>query len=280
MFPAGQYTPVMAALKLCGQLFDGQRAASGESSGGAQLLLDAQQLVVLGDAVGARGGAGLDLTGAHSHDKISDEGVFGLARAVRNDGRVARLTGHLDGLDRFGYRADLVELDQNGVGNLLRNPPRKNLRIGYKDVVADQLQLAAELLCKALPAVPVVLGHSVFERDDGELPRPARPELDHLFRCASGLVRLAENVLAARLVIEFAGGRVERNGRVLAGLVACRKDGLEQDFDGLFIRFEVRGKAALIADGRGVAALFEHGLQVVKDLDAHAQRLIEAVRPD
>src|SRR2546422_1748987 len=49
------------------RLFDRDGYAAGEAGGGAQFLLDAQQLVVLGDAVGARGGAGFDLPGAHSH---------------------------------------------------------------------------------------------------------------------------------------------------------------------------------------------------------------------
>ena len=48
----------------------------------AELLLDAQQLVVLGDAVGAAGGAGLDLAGVGRHGEVGDGRVLGLAGAV------------------------------------------------------------------------------------------------------------------------------------------------------------------------------------------------------
>ena len=70
-----------------------QRFAAGEAGLCAEGFLDAQELVVFGDAVGAGGGAGLDLAGAHGDDEIGDEGVFGFAGAVRNDGRVAWLCG-------------------------------------------------------------------------------------------------------------------------------------------------------------------------------------------
>ena len=56
---------------------------------GAQLLLDAQQLVVLRDAVRARGRARLDLPGAERDREVGDRRVLGLARAVRHDRRVA-----------------------------------------------------------------------------------------------------------------------------------------------------------------------------------------------
>ena len=56
----------------------------------AQLLLDAQQLVVLRHAVGARGGAGLDHPAVGGHREVGDGDVLGLAAAVAHDRRVAR----------------------------------------------------------------------------------------------------------------------------------------------------------------------------------------------
>ena len=79
-----------------------------------QLLLDADELVVLGHAVGPAGGAGLDLAGVAGHGQIGDGHVLGLAGAVAHDAGVAGLLGHLDGLERLGERADLVHLDENG----------------------------------------------------------------------------------------------------------------------------------------------------------------------
>src|SRR5258706_16390930 len=62
-----------------------QRGAPGKFGGGAQFFLDAQQLVVLGDPVGARRRAGFDLAGAHGDHEVGDERVFCFAGAVGND---------------------------------------------------------------------------------------------------------------------------------------------------------------------------------------------------
>ena len=76
-----------------------------------ELVLNAQQLVVLCDAVGAAGRAGLDLPGVDGHGDVRDRGVLGLAGAVADDGGIARAVCHLDGVQRLGQRADLVDLD-------------------------------------------------------------------------------------------------------------------------------------------------------------------------
>ena len=55
----------------------------------AELLLDPQQLVVLRDAIGAGGRAGLDLAGVGGDGEVGDRRVLGLAGAVRDDGGVA-----------------------------------------------------------------------------------------------------------------------------------------------------------------------------------------------
>src|SRR6266581_6217979 len=47
-----------------------------------EILLDAQQLVVLGDAVGAGQRAGLDLHGVEAHGDVGDGAVLGFAGAV------------------------------------------------------------------------------------------------------------------------------------------------------------------------------------------------------
>ena len=48
----------------------------------AQHLLDAQELVVLGHAIGARRGAALDLARVGGHGQVGEGGVFCLAGAV------------------------------------------------------------------------------------------------------------------------------------------------------------------------------------------------------
>src|ERR1700694_4451720 len=81
--------------------------------------LDARGLVVLGGALAPGQRAGLDLARVHSDRQVRHEGVLGLAGAVGDDGAVTRALGQLDGFERLGEGADLVELDQDRVGDAL-----------------------------------------------------------------------------------------------------------------------------------------------------------------
>src|SRR4051794_31216318 len=54
-----------------------------------ELLLDAQQLVVLRDALAAGRGAGLDLPAVGGDGEVGDRGVLGLTRAVAHHAAVA-----------------------------------------------------------------------------------------------------------------------------------------------------------------------------------------------
>src|SRR5690348_7392427 len=86
-----------------------------ELGGLAKLFFDPEKLVVLGDAVRAAGGAGLDLSRASAHCEVRDEGVFRLAGTMADDAGVTVTACELDGLERLRDRADLVDLNQNGV---------------------------------------------------------------------------------------------------------------------------------------------------------------------
>src|SRR5262245_60156020 len=67
----------------------GQSGAPRETRPAGQLLLDAQELVVLGRALPARRRARLDLSEVQSHGEVGDERVLGLPGAVRQDRRVS-----------------------------------------------------------------------------------------------------------------------------------------------------------------------------------------------
>src|SRR5439155_9546612 len=112
----------------------------------AQLLLDPEQLVVLRDAVAPRRRAGLDLARAERDREVGDRRVLGLARAVRHHGRVAVLVREPHGLDRLGQRPDLVDLDEDRVGDPALDAKPQPLRARDEDVVADELQAVAEPL--------------------------------------------------------------------------------------------------------------------------------------
>src|SRR5690606_37119807 len=71
------------------------QTTTGISSHTAQLLLDAQQLVVLGDPVTTAGAAGLDHAAVQRHGQIGDGAVLGLPAAVAHDAGVTRPVRHV-----------------------------------------------------------------------------------------------------------------------------------------------------------------------------------------
>ena len=62
-----------------------ERFHAGVDGAFAQLLLDAQQLVVLCNTLGTAGSTGLDLAGVQRHSQVCNGGVLGLAGAVGAD---------------------------------------------------------------------------------------------------------------------------------------------------------------------------------------------------
>src|SRR5262245_57272025 len=87
----------------------------------AQLFLDAEQLVVLGDSVRPTGGTGLDLPAVRRNSQIRDGDVFRLAAAVAHDRGELVPFRQFDGIERLGQGADLVHLHQNAVAAVFRD---------------------------------------------------------------------------------------------------------------------------------------------------------------
>src|SRR6267143_2812573 len=110
-----------------------------EACSGAKFLFDAEKLVVLRDAVGAAGGARFNLASGGGDGKVSDEGILGFAGAMGNNGVVAGFAGQLDGVDGLGNGADLIQLDQNSVGDAFVDAAGESFGVGDEEVVADEL---------------------------------------------------------------------------------------------------------------------------------------------
>src|SRR5262249_9102004 len=79
----------------------GQAPPAPEGGRLAEVLLDAQQPVVLRHPVRTGRGAGLDLAAVGGHGEVGDGRVLGLARTVRHHARVRVAGGQLDGLQRL-----------------------------------------------------------------------------------------------------------------------------------------------------------------------------------
>ena len=86
---------------------------------------------------------------------ISAMVVFCFTGTVGNDAGIASLLRHFDSVEGFCQRTDLVDLDQDRVGDALFNAFLQDCRVRNEQIVADQLNLASQLVCQFLPAVPV-----------------------------------------------------------------------------------------------------------------------------
>src|SRR5205814_368232 len=100
------------------------------AGGAAERFPDPRPPGAVGDAVGAAGGAGLDLPRVRRHGDVGDRRVLGLAAAVADDRRVPRAPGQLDRVERLRQGTDLVDLDEDAVAGLLGNALLQALRVG------------------------------------------------------------------------------------------------------------------------------------------------------
>src|SRR5450830_375065 len=238
----------------------------------AQVFFDAQQLVVLGDAVAAAHRTGLDLAGVGAHRDVGNGRVFGFARTVRDHGRIAGHLGHFDGLEGFGQGADLVDLDQDRVGDALVDAFLQDLGVGHEQVVTHDLDLLAQAFGQVLPAVPVAFGHAVFDADDGVLVAPGGQDVGPLFSRQHQAFAF-EVVLA--VLVELAGGAVQAQGDLFAGHETRLVDGFQDQLDGGLMAGHAGGKAAFVAHGGAHALVVDDLLEGVEHLGTVAHGFTE-----
>jgi len=97
-------------------------------------------LVVLGDPIGTGGGTGFDLARIGRDDNVGNCDIFSFTGAMGDDRRPTIVFRHLDRLQGFGQSADLVELDQDGIGDATVNTTLDALGIGDEKVIPHKLQ--------------------------------------------------------------------------------------------------------------------------------------------
>ena len=192
---------------------------------------------------------------------------------MRHHRGVARLVRHVDGRERLGERADLVRLDEDGVGDTPLDGLLQDPRVGHEHIVADHLDLLPEEARQLRPAVPVRLAHAVLDGDDREAIGEVRQIAGEGGGGEAALLGL-EPVVA--VLEELRARHVEPEIHVLPRPVTGLLDRLDEGRERRLVRGKIRRKAALIAHGRGQAACGEQLLQGVEDLGPVAQRFAEA----
>ena len=153
---------------------------------------------------------------------------------------IAGPPGHRRRFQCLGHRADLVQLDENRVGDPLSNTLREDLGIGHEVVVTHQLDAGPESLGEQLPAGGVVLRHAILQRHDGILAHPILVKPHHLLMRFARAIRLVQDILS--VLEKLARRGVERQRDLLAGRVAGLLDGLQNNLDRLRVRLQAGAK--------------------------------------
>ena len=94
---------------------------------------------VFGQSLTARDRTDFDLPGPGGDRQIGDRRVFGFAATRRNDRPVTCIDRQTHRFECLHKPSDLIQLDQDGVGDSFVDAARKALGIGDKQVVADEL---------------------------------------------------------------------------------------------------------------------------------------------
>ena len=194
----------------------------------AELEADAEELVVLGDAIGAGEAPGLDLPGVGRDGEVGDERVLGLARAVADDRAVAGCASAMRMQSSVSVSVPIwFSLMRMAFAVAGLDAAREALDVRDEEVVADELHACAE-----------PLGHRASSRPSR--PRRSRPRCETIGylrderarrwrRARSRVTGFLSNVYLPRLLVEeLARGAVERERDVLARLVAGLLDGPER----------------------------------------------------
>ena len=178
----------------------------------AKSFFDSEDLVVLGKSIRSAGSSTLNFTGAKAANQVCDEVIFGFARSVGHHDSPASLLRHVAGFNTLGDGSDLVDLEKKRVTHFLVNSGLNSGGVGDEEVVADNLDLVAELLGHFNVSLEVVLVEGVFNRNHGVLVNQLFVEVDGLVHCQDSIVLssfLAEVVGFGFGVVEFRGSDVQ-----------------------------------------------------------------------
>ena len=191
---------------------------------------------------------------------------------MRDDRAVAGLPRQGDRVQRLSQRADLVDLDQDRVGDAAGDALLQARDVRDEEIVANELDPVPDRIGQMLPAIPVVFRHPVLDRDDRIAGAPVLIELDERRRIERSPFAL-ELVLA--FLVELARRGVEGDRHILARLITGLLDCLHDQLQRVFVGAQVRRKTALIPHSGRQALLLQHALERLVDLGDRAHRFAE-----
>ena len=182
---------------------------------------------------------------------------------MAEDGPIAGLLRQRHRFQRFGQGAHLVGLDEDGIGGAAGKALLQPGLLGDKKVIPDELNIFADGFGELPPQIPVILPGRVLQRNDGVLGGKTAPVFQQVVRGAQPVFLGQEIHIVPGLPLS--GGSIQRQRHILPGAEAAILDGPQNQFQGLFLIFQLGGKAALISHAAGQARFLQQGAQPVGD---------------
>ena len=178
-------------------------------------------------------------------------------------------------VEGLGQRTNLVHLHEQSVSCALFDTASQTLGVGHEQVVTDDLDLVTDLLGQGLVALPVVLVQGILDGNQGVLCNEVSVVCAHL---SCGLLLALELVCA--VVVELGGCNVQCQCNLLARLVASLLDCLNDQVQCSCVGLQVGCETTLVAQAGCQAAVVQHGLQGVVNLNTCAQSVRVVVEAD
>lgn len=265
---------------------DGSRLAelsASEDSLVTKLLLDAEDLVELGETLRTGGSTSLDLARAKTDGQVSNEGVLSLTGTVGNHNTPASTVSKVGSVNRLSDRANLVDLEEKSVGSLDINGLSDETLVSDSQIITDNLDVGSLSVVKVLPGIPVVLSEGVLKRDDGVL-------LDELTVVSSELlvreslrlvgVRVLEVKVVLAVLVELGGSSI--NGNADLARVTGSVNGSDNKVKSLLSGVDIRGDTTLVTNVTGTRTVLLLGklLENVVDLGTSTESISEGGEVD
>ena len=204
--------------------------------------------------------------------QVGNGAVFGFAGTVAHYAGVAVAFGQVNGFQGFAQSTDLVYFNQQCVCHAFFDAFSQDFWIGYEQVVADQLNSAAQFFGQQFPAFPVVFVHTVFNGNDWEFVNQAFQVFGKF--CAGVRAAFGFQVVFA-VFVELAGCAVQGEQYVFASFVAGGFCGFHHQLQGFFVAVQVGCETAFVAHGGWEAFAIAQFFQCVENFGTATQGFAE-----
>lgn len=246
-----------------------------------EFIFNSKDLVIFSQTLRSAWGTSLYLTSGQTDWEVSNEGIFSFAWSVRSHNTKAVVLWKKHSFNRFGQRADLVNLQQKSIAGLLVNGCLNSGWVGNEQIITNNLAFLTNSLGHVGVSCPIVLIEGIFNWFNWVMVNKVFVECGELLRIDlefTVVFRVLEVQVVDILVShkEFWGGHI--HAEINFAQMARFFNGLHQEVESFLVVLDAGCEASLVTDVSGIHSvfLFDDALQGVVNLSAESHGLTEA----